>query len=207
MLEPSCLAEAAVLWVKYLFYEGQQSHDRDVVLKEQNNLVPPDGKQEHCVPAAIPSDSWGSIFRSVSNFRRACCYIQVQHSRMKGKQVTLAHAQQLFAQERETVLVSVPTNDHLVTAFTCRTKVFLTASDLLLCGCYTRSQGNRGCVSRLDETTHDPRVPTPGKVHLCRQDSYTCPYARHGTMPVFRPRDTSLFAYAVGFPRRCDRHQ
>lgn len=26
---------------------------------------------------------------------------------MKGKQVTLAHAQQLFAQERETVLVSV----------------------------------------------------------------------------------------------------
>lgn len=35
-----------------------------------------------------------------------CCYMQVQHSRMKGKQVTLAHAQQLFAQERETVLVS-----------------------------------------------------------------------------------------------------
>lgn len=33
---------------------------------------------------------------------------QVQHSRMKGKQVTLAHAQQLFAQERETVLVSFP---------------------------------------------------------------------------------------------------
>lgn len=27
---------------------------------------------------------------------------------MKGKQVTLAHAQQLFAQERETVLVSLP---------------------------------------------------------------------------------------------------
>ena len=26
---------------------------------------------------------------------------------MKGKQVTLAHAQQLFAQERETVLVSI----------------------------------------------------------------------------------------------------
>lgn len=33
--------------------------------------------------------------------------VQVYHSRMKGKQVTLAHAQQLFAQERETVLVSV----------------------------------------------------------------------------------------------------
>lgn len=32
--------------------------------------------------------------------------LKVQHSRMKGKQVTLAHAQQLFAQERETVLVS-----------------------------------------------------------------------------------------------------
>lgn len=27
---------------------------------------------------------------------------------MKGKQVALAHAQQLFAQERETVLVSLP---------------------------------------------------------------------------------------------------
>lgn len=33
--------------------------------------------------------------------------VQVHHSRMKGKQVTLAHAQQLFAQERETVLVSL----------------------------------------------------------------------------------------------------
>ncbi|CAB1112418.1 unnamed protein product [Ectocarpus sp. CCAP 1310/34] len=32
----------------------------------------------------------------------------VQHSRMKGKQVTLAHAQQLFAQERETVLAAYP---------------------------------------------------------------------------------------------------
>lgn len=37
---------------------------------------------------------------------RALVSLQVQHSRMKGKQVTLAHAQQLFAQERETVLVS-----------------------------------------------------------------------------------------------------
>lgn len=35
-----------------------------------------------------------------------CAERKVQHSRMKGKQVTLAHAQQLFAQERETVLVS-----------------------------------------------------------------------------------------------------
>ncbi|CAM9240182.1 unnamed protein product [Ectocarpus sp. 4 AP-2014] len=34
--------------------------------------------------------------------------MKVQHSRMKGKQVTLAHAQQLFAQERETVLAAYP---------------------------------------------------------------------------------------------------
>lgn len=33
-------------------------------------------------------------------------YFQVQHSRMKGKQVTLAQAQQLFAQERESINVS-----------------------------------------------------------------------------------------------------
>lgn len=34
--------------------------------------------------------------------------MKVQHSRMKGKQVTLAHAQQLFAQERETVQAAYP---------------------------------------------------------------------------------------------------
>ncbi|CAN0012094.1 unnamed protein product, partial [Choristocarpus tenellus] len=34
--------------------------------------------------------------------------MKVQHSRMKGKQVTLAHAQLLFAQERETVQVAFP---------------------------------------------------------------------------------------------------
>lgn len=48
-----------------------------------------------------------SSFGCVARPRFSSCIVQVQHSRMKGKQVTLAHAQQLFAQERETVLVSV----------------------------------------------------------------------------------------------------
>lgn len=46
------------------------------------------------------------IFCVVDNFSLRLTDLQVQHSRMKGKQVTLAHAQQLFAQDRETVLVS-----------------------------------------------------------------------------------------------------
>lgn len=36
---------------------------------------------------------------------------------MKGKQVTLAHAQQLFAQERETVLVSISSASSAVIVF------------------------------------------------------------------------------------------
>lgn len=63
----------------------------------------------NCVYSNLPAariQSRSCISCLVDNRFVRCAGFQVQHSRMKGKQVTLAHAQQLFAQDRETVLVS-----------------------------------------------------------------------------------------------------